>query len=169
MTIDWSKAPEGATHAAFTGGPGGHHVWYMIRDDGYDFVYSTDMERGFRKGTGSPGHSPLIERPSGWNGEGLPPVGEVIEWLDGEFLPVVVVGHHQGAVVAVDQNDPRRVFIGKKPCYRPLRTPEQIAAEEREATVQQMIQDIGVSDTDGWDHLRCAALYDAGYRKQVTP
>jgi len=110
----------------------------------------------------------LVDRPvSPWIGEGLPPVGEIIEWLDGKFLKAVVVGHHQGAVVAVDDDDPRRVFIGKKPCYRPLRTPEQIAAEERRAAILEMKGHLSFSDyREAEQH--CAALYDAGYRK-VTP
>jgi hypothetical protein len=110
----------------------------------------------------------LVDRPvSPWIGEGLPPVGEIIEWLDGKFLKAVVVGHHQGAVVAVDDDDPRRVFIGKKPCYRPFRTPEQIAAEERRAAILEMKGHLSFSDyREAEQH--CAALYSAGYRK-VTP
>lgn len=118
----------------------------------------------------------LVDRPvSPWIGEGLPPIGEIIEWLDGEYLPVIVVGHHQGAVVAVDEDDPRRVFIGKKPCYRPLRTPEQIATEERDAAINEMIRHIKdhPSGRHGAPHLTqlkiqeeaCCDLYDAGYRR----
>lgn len=78
-----------------------------------------------------------------WTGEGLPPVGTVCEWLNDEWTKVVIVGSHHGAAVAVDEIDPRRVFIGKKPCYRPIRTPEQIATEERVAAAQAWLKGIG--------------------------
>lgn len=106
-------------------------------------------------------------RPAPWTGEGLPPVGEVIEWLDNEWLPVVVVGNHKGAVVAVCEDDPRRVFIGKKSCYRAHRTPEQIAAEERVRAINEMVgvwkRTMGrfAEEERGLAEM----LYDAGYRK----
>ena len=58
----------------------------------------------------------------------------------------------------------RRVFIGKKPCYRPFRTPEQIAAEEREKALDAMVATSPLLDK-GWSRLVCKALYDAGYRR----
>ena len=105
-----------------------------------------------------------------WNGEGLPHVGTVIEWLDSSWVKVVVVGHHKGAVVAVDESDPRRVFIGKKPRYRTFLTPEQIAAEERDLAIDEMLKIAegphgGSSRKVHVSRPQVAALYDAGYRK----
>lgn len=173
--IDWSKAPEGATHCApavgtnsrpvfwrVTGGVA-RECWAMAMDFSSvrdHFTYGPDGCMGYF-------HECAIERPAPWAGEGLPPVGEIIEWLDGEYLPVIVVGHHQGAVVAVDEDDPRRVFIGKKPCYRPIRTPEQIAAEEREKEVNRMVATTSMLDKT-WARKVCESLYDSGYRK-VSP
>lgn len=156
--IDWSKAPEGATHFRHDDP---QCSWRMLKDG----VWHAWFGGKWMTVTGSAEHL-YVERQT-WSGEGLPPVGEIIEWLDGKFLKAVVVGHHQGAVVAVDDDDPRRVFIGKKPCYRPFRTPEQIAAEERRAAILEMKGHLSFSDyREAEQH--CAALYDAGYRK-VTP
>ena len=164
--IDWSKAPECAI-GAFTRG---NETFFVKTKQPSEYM----NQPGFQ-GVQCDGKEYHVftefwawsERPAPWSGEGLPPVGEIIEWLDGKFLKAVVVGHHQGAVVAVDDDDPRRVFIGKKPCYRPFRTPEQIAAEERRAAILEMKGHLSFSDyREAEQH--CAALYDAGYRK-VTP
>lgn len=179
--IDWSKAPQWATgYGLVIGGFGIEEVWF----DAEQYLPFRSQEGygpfPFGGGTGPERHNETManikfqqHRPVPWTGEGLPPVGEIIEWLDGEFLKAVVVGHHQGAVVAVDDDDPRRVFIGKKPCYRPLRTPEQIAAEERLHNVRNACTAIA----DTLDSLRgktkveraalavVEAMIDAGYAK----
>lgn len=99
-----------------------------------------------------------------WNGDGLPPTDAEIEWFDGEWLKVLVVGSHKGAVVAVDEKDPRRVFIGKSACYRPIRTPEQIEAERYEedaAEIAKILSDLRNAD----DIFVAKTLLDCGYRK----
>ena len=159
--IDWSKAPDwaewvGATESGFVWGGERGYVFFntnLIHKWG-DKRYSTDVPV-------------LANRPTEWSGEGLPPVGTEIEWLDGEWVKVVVVGHYRGSVIALDPSSPRNVYIGKKPDYRPIRTPEQIAAEERERAINYMMSYLG---GDG-DEIRntFGRLYDAGYRKQVQP
>jgi hypothetical protein len=53
--------------------------------------------------------------------------------------------------------------------FRPIRTPEQIAAEEREKAIDAMNKLVGdIEKIPTWrDAL--AALYDAGYRKTEAP
>ena len=51
-------------------------------------------------------------------------------------------------------------------CIKPVRTAEQEAAEEREKAIADMMQH-GVDAGDATIEYSCAALYDAGYRKQV--
>lgn len=176
MNIDWSKAPKGATHCDSEGREfyrpasnyrGGEYydpesqTWEILVDD-FDQLIVDCKKRP--------------DRPV-WNGEGLPPVGISCEYdtsLSGRnpsYQECKIEAYAKGQVVfsCPDTGDRLYINIPDDCRFRPIRTPEQIAAEEREATVQKMIQDIGVSDTDGWDHLRCAALYDAGYRKQVAP
>ncbi|WP_205870910.1 hypothetical protein, partial [Pseudomonas aeruginosa] len=53
--------------------------------------------------------------------------------------------------------------FGSLPAFRPLRTPEQIAAEEREKAVGDMAMSIqGVP----YQYPTLYALFDAGYRRQ---
>lgn len=173
--IDWSKAPEGfdfyipwsARKGGFYRDGGGR---YFGMDGGY--AEKEDLKRLAIN---------VICRP--WNGEGLPPVGEKVEviGLSGGYLPksiedwkdgdkVECVAHH-----AMQGDDVTPVFFNKrtfqfsglrKDCYRPIRTPEQIAAEERENYIKKMLGEPGVTSDDSVADFTCAALYDAGYRKQ---
>ncbi len=96
-------------------------------------------------------------------GEGLPPIGShVVVHDDGSLMygqgeSGEVLAHVDGCAVI-------RMSYGLG-CFLPrcLRTPEQVAAEERQAAIKEMIGHIGGS-------RRCEAevLYDAGYRKQVS-
>lgn len=181
--IDWSKAPDDATHyQAATHGvfecwlkPGhavrvsrGEPDWRQ--DDYADDLIATSA----------------IKRP--WSGEGLPPVGVVCRIItnnsawwkysgltDGEDVTVchsfknskgydmVVVEACNGACLAVTVE-----------CVAPIRTPEQIAADEREAAIGEMVQAIYLArcsldctPLSPADEAKCAsaALYDAGFRK----
>lgn len=103
-----------------------------------------------------------------WNGEGLPPVGTVcefsctpIDWVEctiygistfqGQSLLTVVFG---GAICATSAD-----------LIRPIRTPEQIAAEEREVAINAMIDTLGHPTAILMRESILGALYDAGYRK----
>lgn len=112
-----------------------------------------------------------------WDGEGLPPVGTVCEFNGGESVPedpwdpdlqvgdqVEIIAHFDGGngdilaaftfhtmninrgAVAVEQ--------GRWGCFRPIRTPEQIATEQALREIEQLYAEGGP-----------AAVYDAGYRK----
>lgn len=177
--IDWSKAPEGATHAALTGGVDGHHVWYKIADRGFHFMYSDEVERGWLTGNGGPTHTPMQERPvaPAWDGTGLPPVGTVCEALNRlkeEWLKVKILDHEGTAPTAVCRDEKNRLWWAQD--FRPIRTPEQIAAEERKAAIDRMTADAQLDFSAGEflnvrEYVECviAALHDAGYRKQVAP
>lgn len=157
--IDWSKAPEGATHYALV-----PDVWY--RSYGYfaDFwnhhtskwAPSEMWQENRYTATARP-------QPAQWSGEGLPPVGTVCEWFSPAYgwLGGKVVGR-DGTVSVIAHND------GYTGCHphevRPLRTPEQIAADDREAAIKEMAE-IGRMGDGGYSGF-CSALYDAGYRKQ---
>lgn len=110
-----------------------------------------------------------------WSGEGLPPVGTVCElrahkltdWsmakIEFAYRNVIVwdwIGEPSmnGLCAAYAHNVE----------FRPIRTPEQVAAEERESEIKAMA-DI-YRDAPGLGvESGIAALYDAGYRKQVKP
>lgn len=116
-----------------------------------------------------------------WNGEGLPPVGLEVEVCDsdepheayakhiGEKVKIiahdVLNGDDEGLPVAVYSYDCswgkgyHALVAGK---FRPIRTAEQIAAEERVKAIDEMT---GSGIAGGLAPWVCAELYDAGYRK----
>lgn len=57
--------------------------------------------------------------------------------------------------------------------FRPVRTPEQIAAEERADAIDKMVEFFVnyYGNPKGSEQylLICRSLHDAGYRKQVKP
>ena len=166
--VDWSKAPEGfplwleylpkALEDDFERQAAGG-CWVKEESDRYWTAHGTYWSRppeGFYK------IHKLHAAPQ-WNGEGLPPVGAVVEW----FSPVYgwlggrAVGH-DGAVAVISHND------GYTGCHphevRPIRTPEQLAAEARERAVAEMWsvywQPHAATAKEG-----LGLLYDAGYRR----
>lgn len=168
--IDWSKAPEGASHYVIG--------WGFFKLDLAGWFICGDGEKVWRK---TPYQSPdnfswwgnAVERPStqSWSGEGLPPVGVVCEfkspssggWLKARIIFVsawtvvlyVFFEHdeHCYSVSAFEKGNLQ---------FRPIRTHEQIAADEREAAVNGML----CYDALGGSRRGLAeALYDAGYRK----
>lgn len=176
MKIDWNEAPEWAIgHALHVSGGGEiKEVWvgehqYQRLDQSKAFAYGG--------GEGDSRHNPRryqfkyeTLRPAPWTGEGTPPVGTHVEWWSPKYswLGGTVVGH-DGTATIVRHND------GYEGCYsdriRPIRTPEQIAAEERDNAVAELAGEIA-----GWSNreessigqdLLAMYLHDHGYRKQV--
>lgn len=113
-----------------------------------------------------------------WTGEGLPPVGIDCEVMGGG-LPSTAFDWERCTILLINEGaDGRsqvctRDFRGDLAIYypeidavyfRPIRTPEQIAAEARERAAWEM-RDIfiaapGITTVDGMK-----SLYDSGYRK----
>lgn len=181
--IDWDKAPKGyplwlefksAEHRAHSG-------WYRKVGNyfkGYYGAHWPEYRTGqfFNVHYKSDKHlindaylAPL--RPSlTWNGEGLPPVGAVVQVVDDGSL---VYGHgEKGPVVAhVEDCAVVRMSYGLG-CFtagslKPIRTPEQIAADEREADIRAIVYDL--QDAENLSSLPSIAscLYGKGYRKQA--
>lgn len=103
-----------------------------------------------------------------WDGVGLPPVGTRCEMSIGdsgnEWVEGVVVCHiNWDRPVAVAHNE-EDVFNGYAEDFRPIRTPEQIAAGERKIITDD-IQRVCVDGENNGIPFH-EALYDAGYRKQ---
>lgn len=179
---DWSKAPEGATHAVTTG-----PKW----NGGSDLVGTVEFAQ-FANGEyhrvnghggwfciGDSGWVVLAERPSGWPGEGLPPVGTVCRALvpfgdAGGYVwrDVKVAYHHEmdREALVFDVSTTRPTWADE---FQPLRTPEQIAAEERLHNVCNACNAIAetLDGLRGKTKVERAALavveamIDAGYRK----
>lgn len=160
--IDWSKAPEGATHYFSAA-----DEWYMVGDMDHAMAWAgrwiVATMYSYRKDR-------MIPRPTtpSWSGEGLPPVGVACEVChDGQWYETTIIGIDQDDGSHVfkthgDYDTPYDGFVSAS-SFRPIRTPEQIAADEREAAIKEigdMIASVGPTFRD-----QAARLYDAGYRK----
>lgn len=127
-----------------------------------------------------------------WAKGSLPPIGSVVEWDGCTFAAedpqekdlhvgdqVTIIAHlkdgdfeiaaftfnpsiHNAARGSVWVNQ------GARGCFRPRRTADQVAAEEREKAIKEMMQH-GVDAGDSTIEYSCAAIYDAGYRKEPKP
>ena len=161
--VDWSKAPEGATHYnAKRNCP-----WLKDTPASY---FAEDKKVWVKYGSNEFAMVDLrnaVKRPQEWGGNGLPPVGSACEyrvnpdeWVSGE-----VFGHRvcsDGDVVVFVNLKNSWDYSSVSDRFRPIKTPEQIAAEERLHAIDEM-DDLIL----GWgvDKKMLAVLYDAGYRK----
>jgi hypothetical protein len=181
MKIDLSKKPDGATHINPHSG-----VWVKCfggNSGSYQFFQNGEWEMGF----GCMSNSYLeIAQPEPWTGEGLPPVGTVCEIrahkLNG-WSPATIKFASRNVIVWDWEAEP--ALNGLCTAYahaieiRPIRTAEQIAEEARIAELNLMVGAIkdypgGRHGVDYLTQLRiheeaCIDLYDAGWRKPVTP
>ena len=171
MNIDWSKAPEDATHYS----PGGDVYsasWIKwVNGELHGWLKSNDTSWGrlpFQEK--DPDQISLhIERPKkqeAWDGEDLPPVGTVCDmhiydfgWLTG----TVVVHIDLDEPTAVAHNG-EEVFHGNASDFRPIKTAEQLAEEEREDAANKMFQRFG--GIGGLTKKQCIWAISEGYRKQ---
>lgn len=180
IEIDWSKAPEWATGYGFVGTTD-VDVW--VSDDCYTYVDGQQSGRVFSINHGEGWSLDEIRvvssRPSVWNGTGLPPVGAVCEihGTVGQELRDEKFSWRRVEIIAHTNFGGDDVSVGRDVAcatlgwgiatkFRPIRTPEQIAAEERKAAVDEMRAMFKFSDAQQ-EMLRavCYSLYDAGYRK----
>ena len=172
--IDWSKAPEGATHRSAT-------AWFK-RDEVGVYLFDAGMWRLLPWGKSQ--LDGFWQRPSpAWNGEGLPPVGTVCEynlkagpWFKCEIR--YVLDNDQDpesdgwqAVIWCPHLEKEQMAKASGFNFRPIRTPEQIAADEREAAVMEMLKLDPFIPGRTLGELNktefCRKLHDAGYRKQA--
>ena len=121
-----------------------------------------------------------------WDEDGLPPVGLDVEVMQGG-LPSVAFDWEACKILAINigsDEKPQvitRDFRGDAAIYypgidsvyfRPARTTEQVADEEREKAINEMVFGVCGCEPDGGNttaFMICGFIYDAGYRKQVAP
>lgn len=140
MNIEWGEVPEGyplwiedlrPTEDDFSG-------WYKELEDRY-----ADYHGGFLL-KGAEGKTYIVHRRAAepaWNGEGLPPVGTVCELQDATEVRILAHTKRAGAPVAVYQcKDSESIEAYTASFFRPIRTPEQTAAEEREKAVKAIYE-----------------------------
>lgn len=119
-----------------------------------------------------------------WDGVGLPPVGLDVEikrgnctWIDGDEWQI-----GKTATVMASFLNSRDIEMASVQfpgghcecilarCLSPIRTAEQVAAEEREKAINLMIDDTSILTGTISDRRTMARqLYDAGYRKETKP
>lgn len=166
MSIDWSTAPEGATHwepSSYEFAEG----W--MRKVGDKWSYWLEGSKVW--GLSGPACCVSAEREAtfearpqdAWDGQGLPPVGTVCEYrhmIWPEYRPCEIRYISEESLVAYD--DAQEQFY--RTCdmlFRPIRTPEKIAAEEREKAIEEMC-----FAEETLTVKQAKALYEAGYRRQ---
>lgn len=137
----------------------------------------------------------VVKAEGPWSGEGLPPVGTVCEFAGGTTCPedpfdkdlkegmqVTIIAHFKSgdftlAAFTFDPENPDRGMVqveqGNFGCFRPIRTPEQIAADKRLHEIRNALTAINSkvhfpNDLVRGNILAAAveAMIDAGYRKQ---
>ncbi|MFN1181075.1 hypothetical protein ACK0NM_03905 [Pseudomonas aeruginosa] len=174
MSIDWTKAPEGATHyqpesrdfhAAWFRLQGGkaREMWVVIPGGALEHIIDpTAFDESMQN---------LIARPAEpatWNGQGLPPVGTVCEYKYTHWPEYhqCEIRYISAASLIVYDHGQEQYYRTCDMLFRPLLTPEQIAAEEREKAISQML---GLYNSAYWPMTSkqfCEVLFDAGYRRQ---
>lgn len=203
MDINWDEAPYdaiGLAHVGLLNLP----VW--VGEDWYEYVYARGERFSFGSISNNTAGWPkealinFVTRPETWDGEGLPPVGSKVEFYSDDFenedywnkdltngCEVEIIAHITSSAsqseadlaVFVFQysHGNRQVEQAVSCCFRPIKTKEQFAAEEREKAIEEMValvakgQDYSVQAETGTstaDYVRnaCEQLHDAGYRKQ---
>ena len=103
-----------------------------------------------------------------WSGEGLPPVGVRCERSinPSTWKLTRICGHSADGAYAAFYDGDGLMGWGDDCKFRPIRTPEQIAAEDRSVAISDIINTIGWLNTQPGCHEAAGRLYDAGYRKQ---
>ncbi|HFN5073991.1 TPA: hypothetical protein ACHFZB_001795 [Pseudomonas aeruginosa] len=173
MSIDWSTAPKGATHWE-PSGPDFNKGW--MKKEGNEWFYWSEGSNRWFQGKLSCNVSAEREatfeaRPQeAWDGQGLPPVGAKCLTDRNDFLrEVTILCHGKTRTFVFDHVSQEEIcLVLKDRVFLPIRTPEQIAAEEREKAINQMISDAGYVDPKIGTFVAMGNLYDAGYRRQES-
>lgn len=140
--IDWSKAPEGATHyqpenemlrAAWIKIQHGEH-WFMIEN-------LVEHQLKWVRFLGRFDHlGELIPAPQAWNGSGQAPVGTACEHRTGpemSWSKATVLAYGDKKVFYRDQDGYEWTRLYGDIEFRAIRTPEQIAAERRQQEIDE--------------------------------
>jgi hypothetical protein len=180
MKIDWTKQPEG--FPLWLEGTNEEHRkhsgWYRRVGEVFEGAFGGQW-RAVREGQFFTVHSK--PEPQAWTGVGLPPVSTVCEYRRAhEWQKVEVFAvkpNYNGSHTALFTYENGCWACCAEPSFfRPIRTPEQIAAEEREKAIEDLYFTINWSESrETWPIISkarkadYAKAVDAGYRKQVKP
>jgi len=166
--IDWSKIVKDAEFAGSISGEQLPVFYKNVTDSSYEYHYPG--EGGWSgKIIGKPACVPLILRPSpSWNGQGLPSVGAVCEMRHDSWhlnnWPKVTVKYASAEYFITEDGAGEQHWHAHSVKFRPIRTPEQIAADERETAINELRKHI-----DPRASAIAAGIFDCmtrlGYRK----
>lgn len=110
-----------------------------------------------------------IDYTAPWAGEGLPPVGLEVErsMSQHSWKRTTICGHSTDGAYASFYDGDGLMGWSDDCKFRPIRTAEQIAAEEREAQVDKMLDLFeGAAGKQNYDmRAGIEAIYDGGYQK----
>ncbi|PNG11907.1 hypothetical protein CXK97_19500 [Stutzerimonas stutzeri] len=176
--IDWSKAPEGYDFALSTAADwdGAPELKGTVRFASRNGLGRFTDDTGMHPQIGRTSWEVIADRPVSWSGEGLPPVGAMVEirlmgWSIRESaekfigVPLRVAASFRmdcgTDMIAVDGGIDLGCEVFRSEMAFPIRTPEQIAAEERSKAIREIQADLDVP-------LRIAIrAYGKGYRKEA--
>ncbi|HFH3850473.1 TPA: hypothetical protein ACGJ2U_004888 [Pseudomonas aeruginosa] len=167
MSIDWSCAPEGATHWEPTG-PEFHEGW-MKKEGDYWFCWVEGINKWFHGpscNVSAEREATFEARPQdAWDGQGLPPVGAKCLTDRNDFLrEVTILCHGKTRTFVFDHVSQEEIcLVLKDRVFLPIRTPEQIAAEERKKAIEEMC-----FAEETLTVKQAKALFEAGYRRQES-
>ncbi|WEX18909.1 hypothetical protein P2T68_16830 [Pseudomonas sp. G11] len=186
MSIDWSKAPYDA-EAGYLGASETYDAWY--RRDGIGQVQQICPGAGIYVWTWMGGRADFpagaelrpVAKPE-WAGEGLPPVGIEIEAMlpalgSARFWQIAKVVHgplpeSPGEILVFSLENTKPSWVDQ---FRPIRTPEQIAAEERDLARTEILNAMTADgrtegeNEENWQFRMqiVGEILDMGYRKQA--
>jgi hypothetical protein len=171
--VDWSLAPIDAQYGGIYAGR--FSCWYLR--DGDQWFYTSNISGGWEKVVDNKPSSDLIRRPQPqpkpWSGpeDGLPPVGTECEfryyvedfkiWHKGACI---ALGRSpEGEDICVTQSGGVIAIYRSGEHLRAIRTPDQIAADQRETAIRE-VMDIAQVDC----RVTAARLVDAGFKREVV-
>jgi len=165
MSINWEKSPEGATHFHYGNVKYSAH-WYK---DGYFCVVGFE-DKGWKQDFDPSPKDQYIERPKHkqWSGpqDGLPPVNTECEvetdygvWEHGVIL---CHGYDDFKPHAVAQCA-SGLWMEEVNGFRPIKTTEQLAAEQREASIREFMDIVGIDC-----RVTASKAVDAGFKREVA-
>ncbi|QPZ69378.1 hypothetical protein [Pseudomonas aeruginosa] len=175
MSIDWSTAPEGATHWE----PKSYYFaegW--MRKVGNEWSFWSEVSESWVRGTltcnvSGEREAKFEARPQeSWDGQGLPPVGTVCEYKYTHWPEYhkCEIRYISAASLIVYDHGQEQYYRTCDMLFRPVRTLEQIAAEEREKAALEMAALMSGHEDRSKDCFKVLGeiLYDAGYRRQES-
>ncbi|MDP5648189.1 hypothetical protein P3794_27390 [Pseudomonas aeruginosa] len=187
MSIDWSKAPSSATHyLPEQKDLGWEACWYKKDGDKWLVMNCARLEKrdhmewvvdDSEVDKFVPLLVPRSAFSSEWSGQGLPPVGTACivyphntQWGFNSTAghERKVLAYHGDFVWLGTENEALETTRTDKVDFEPIHSPEQIAAEEREKAISEML-DIYIYNgayRPMTSKQFCEILFDAGYRRQ---